>query len=74
MSDEDDEEFGKSLKEFFPEKDYPQDELAATRAEYTTHVRMMNKDKSGCPLFVLTLATTGLIGAGVIMGIISLLS
>ena len=64
------EEIGEILRSI-PQSEYPRDKLTATKAEYTTHMRTMKKDKkSGCPLFILmfVMKVIGLIGVVSILG------
>ena len=67
----DEEELKNALRNI-PGGEYPRDLSAASKAEYVTMVRMLNKDKQkkGCPLAVLTL----LFRLSVIVGMTSLLS
>lgn len=52
-SDNDVKEALRRIKESTPE--YPPELKTATKAEYTTRVRTMKKDRKGCPLMILTL-------------------
>lgn len=47
-----DKDIEKALRDMGKQKaDYPRDLKSATRAEFTTNVRMANKKGPGCPLF-----------------------
>ncbi len=48
MDNDDDDDFGKSLKNFDPPVEYPNDLRTSTKAEFTTLGKQYKKDKDGC--------------------------